>query len=140
MTAFVIPNGIQLTTRQAKYNFASFLSRDTTFDVLYNIWKLERPDDASIRSGVRGSFDNSMEHMIEGNVNGINGSLRPLASKQTQCSCGKEKRHFSETALETVLPGTPEKIHNLIFASGFIKEFMAVNQKLLGAWLLRSLI
>jgi hypothetical protein len=50
--------------------------------------------------------------------------------------CGKEGKHFSETALETVLPGTPEKIHNLIFASGFIKEFMAVNQKLLGVWLL----
>jgi hypothetical protein len=138
MTAFVIPNGIQITTRQAKYTFASFLSRDTTFDVINNIWKLERPDDASSASGARGSFDHSLEQMVESDLNGMNvpRSLRPL-TKQTQCLCGREGTHFSETALETVLPGTPDKIHNLIFfASGFIKEFMAVNQRLLGVWLL----
>lgn len=131
MTAFVIPNGIQITTRQAKYTFASFLSRDTTYDVIYNIWRLERPDDASIISGARGSFDHSMEQMVGSDLSGIHGGLQPLAKKHTQCSCGREGKHFSETALETVLPGTPDKIHNLIFASGFIKEFMAVNQKLL---------
>jgi hypothetical protein len=134
MTAFVIPNAIQITTRQAKYTFASFLSRDTTFDVIYNIWKLERPDDASSASGPQGSFDHSLEQIIESDISGMNGSIRPL-TKLTQCLCGKEGSHFSETALETVLPGTPEKIHNLIFASGFIKEFMAVNQRLLGVWL-----
>jgi hypothetical protein len=131
MTAFVIPNGIQITTRQAKYTFASFLSRDTTYDVIYNIWKLERPDDVSMTSGPRGSFDHSLEQMAGGDI-AINGSTGVPAKKHTQCSCGKERKHFSETALETVLPGTPDKIHNLIFASGFIKEFMAVNQKLLG--------
>ena len=135
MTAFVIPNGIQITTRQAKYTFASFLSRDTTFDVIYNIWKLERPDDTSSMSGARGSFDHSLEQMVGVDLNGINGNLQSITRKQTQCSCGRAGKHLSETALETVLPGTPEMIHNLIFASGFIKEFMAVNQKLLGMYL-----
>ena len=46
MTAFVIPNAIQLSTRTAKYTFTSFLSRDTTFDVLYNVWRLARPEDS----------------------------------------------------------------------------------------------
>ncbi|GLB43560.1 putative protein with domain of unknown function (DUF4782) [Lyophyllum shimeji] len=132
MTAFVIPNAIQLTTRQAKYTFASFLSRDTTYDVIYNIWKLERPDDASISSG-RGSYDNpGVDQVINGAAAGGGGAVaRSLPMrKATTCTCGKEGKHLAETALDTVLPGTPDRIHNLIFASGFIKDFMAVNQKL----------
>ncbi|KAF8079145.1 hypothetical protein FPV67DRAFT_1403562 [Lyophyllum atratum] len=133
MTAFVIPNGIQLTTRQAKYTFASFLSRDTTFDVIYNIWKLERPDDASISSG-RGSYDApGMDQVLNGaGANGTPaGAMSIPVRKATTCTCGKDGKHYSETALDTVLPGTPDRIHNLIFASGFIKDFMAVNQKLM---------
>lgn len=63
---------------------------------------------------------------------GGNGVLGGQLRKATQCTCGKEGKHYSETALEVVIPGTPEKIHNLIFASGFIKDFMVGNQKLLG--------
>jgi len=55
------------------------------------------------------------------------------ARKATQCTCGKENKHYSETAMDTTFPGTPEKIHGLMFASGFIKDFMAGNQKLMGA-------
>lgn len=135
MTAFVIPNAIQITTRQAKYAFASFLSRDTTYDVIYNIWRLERPDDASISSVGRGSLDVGPGQTIPGSgggsVNG-NGAAPAVMRKATTCTCGKEGKHLAETALDTVVPGTPERIQNLIFASGFIKEFMAVNQKLMG--------
>src|SRR5712671_3586471 len=45
MTAFVIPNAIQITTRTTKYTFASFLARDTAYDVMNNIWRLARPED-----------------------------------------------------------------------------------------------
>ena len=51
MTAFVIPNAIQITTRTVKYTFTSFLSRDTTFDVIYNVWRLARPEDDSSQQG-----------------------------------------------------------------------------------------
>ncbi|KAG6812856.1 hypothetical protein H0H92_015954 [Tricholoma furcatifolium] len=125
MTAFVIPNGIQITTRQNKYTFASFLSRDTTYDVIHNIWKLERPDDAASISSRRTTDDTQSMHAALADGNGA-----PVR-KATTCSCGKEGKHFSETALEAVLPGTPEKIYSLIFASGFMKDFMAVNQKLM---------
>ena len=57
MTAFVIPNAIQLSTRTAKYTFTSFLSRDTTFDVLYNVWRLARPGGSSALPSPRGSLD-----------------------------------------------------------------------------------
>ena len=152
MTALFIPNAIQITTRQAKYTFASFLSRDTTFDVIYNIWRLARPEDGA-------SGPSSGRASVEGlpNTGSITGSAVTMANsavsvapvpapaaaaagtpvrKATQCTCGKEGKHYSETAMEMAIPGTPEKIHNLIFASGFIKDFMAVNQKLLGVFAL----
>ncbi|SNX84843.1 related to YSP2 - protein involved in programmed cell death [Melanopsichium pennsylvanicum] len=43
MTAFVIPNAIQISTLQSKHNFTSFLSRDATYDLTVNIWKLSHP-------------------------------------------------------------------------------------------------
>ncbi|KAJ6516452.1 hypothetical protein C8R45DRAFT_960190 [Mycena sanguinolenta] len=130
MTAFVIPNAIRVKTNRADYTFASFLSRDTTFDVIHNIWRLARPSDAaSIGSG-------SMEGQVniaEGTV--IGGGGAPSAApakgrKATTCACGKEGSHFAQVALDVVLPGTPDRIYNLIFASGFMKDFMSVNQKL----------
>ena len=137
MTAFVIPNAIQLSTRQAKYTFASFLSRDTTFDVIYNIWRLARPEDAiAIGSRSRSSMDGPDGSTagaagVIGIVAGVNGVVAPLR-KATLCTCGKDGTHYMEIAMDTVMPGTPDRIHNLMFASGFMKDFMAGNQKLLG--------
>lgn len=141
MTAFVIPNAIQITTRQSRYSFASFLSRDTTYDVIYNIWRLARPDDIrSIRSGqesIEGGSANGS--FVPPGVNGPNGrtsvehsGVKKAQRKATQCACGKDGRHYPEVAMEATFPGSPEMIHNLMFASGFIKEFLSVNQKLLG--------
>ncbi|KAJ3771404.1 hypothetical protein FB446DRAFT_789628 [Lentinula raphanica] len=146
MTAFVIPNAILITTRQSKYTFASFLSRDTTYDVIYNIWRLVRPgslsgavsDNASIGSGSREGGGNG--GIIEGTlISDGDGSAIPGAgsvggltqNKVTFCKCGKEGKHFTEMALDTVIPGTPDKIHNLMFTSGFIKDFLVTNQKLI---------
>ncbi|KAI0354769.1 hypothetical protein OH77DRAFT_1404627 [Trametes cingulata] len=143
MTAFVIPNAIQLSTRTAKYTFTSFLSRDTTFDVLYNVWRLARPENSSMGSlGVspRGSLENgdAASDGSEGSpqLNGkaaANGAVaKAVKQKVTQCDCGKAGQHYTETAMETILPGTPEKIYNLMFTSGFIKDFMREDQKLIG--------
>ena len=143
MTAFVIPNAIQLSTRQAKYTFASFLSRDTTFDVIYNIWRLARPEDAiAIGSRSQTSMDGpdsgtgtlgaGVAVGAIGIVAGVNGGVVAPLKKATLCACGKAGTHYPETAMDTVMPGTPDRIHNLMFASGFMKDFMAGNQKLLG--------
>jgi hypothetical protein len=45
MTAFVIPNAIQISTHTTKYTFAPFLARDTAYDVIFNIWRLAHPAD-----------------------------------------------------------------------------------------------
>ena len=140
MTAFVIPNAIQLSTRQAKYTFASFLSRDTTFDVIYNIWRVARPDAIGIGSRSQSSIDGPDIGTLGagvavggiGMVVGVNGGVVAPLKKATLCACGKDGTHYPETAMDTVMPGTPDRIHNLMFASGFMKDFMVGNQKLLG--------
>lgn len=38
--------------------------------------------------------------------------------------------------MEMIVPGTPEQIYNLMFASGFIKDFLAKDQKLIGTFVL----
>ncbi|KAJ7367747.1 hypothetical protein DFH08DRAFT_795880 [Mycena albidolilacea] len=135
MTAFVIPNAIRVKTHRADYTFASFLSRDTTFDVIHNIWRLARPGDAaSIGSGSGGNVINIAEGTVIGGGGGGGGGAVAAAGqghKPTTCACGKEGSHFAEVAMDTVVPGTPDRIYNLMFASGFMKDFMAVNQKLL---------
>lgn len=131
MTAFVIPNAIRVKTPRADYTFASFLSRDTTFDVIHNIWRLARPGDAgSIGSG---SMESHTVNIVEGTIVG-GAATAGKTRKATMCACGKEGSHFSEIAMDTIVPGTPDRIYNLMFASGFMKDFMAVNQKLLGAF------
>jgi hypothetical protein len=142
MTALFIPNAILIETRQNKYSFASFMSRDTTFDVIHNIWRLARPSDAvSLISSGRESVDQvGMGGIMEGTTVGageegvvVGGNVvGKVKKKVTQCACGKAGEHFTETALDAVFPGTPDRIHNLIFASGFMKDFLAVNQKLTG--------
>jgi VAD1 Analog of StAR-related lipid transfer domain len=144
MTAFVIPNAIQVTTRTAKYTFASFITRDTSYDVIHNIWRLSLPHNSdphqlsqfaveersSIRSGATGQSppldpDNAL-------VNGGLGTV-PKPHRITQCACSKRGEHYSETMMDCSMPGTPGQIHSLMWTSGFIKDFMSVNQKLAGA-------
>jgi len=143
MTAFVIPNAILITTKTSKYTFASFLSRDNTYEVIHNSWRMSGADISGNGGGsLRTSFDSAESGRtgMEGTrVNGVNdgpvgGKGGPgKAPKVTKCQCGKDGSHYSEVAMEAVFPGTPEKIHNLMFASGFMKDFMREEQKLLGA-------
>jgi hypothetical protein len=160
MTAFVIPNAIGIATHDAKHVFASFLSRDTTFDVMSNIWKLAHPggpssafpgnrsengsmleasgitSGASITSGGAASAGppsiNGAASPSMGNGNAVGSPGSRKAHRSTVCACSLKKEHYPELAMECVLPGTPEKIYNLLFASGFIKEFMVTEQKLTG--------
>ena len=137
MTAFVIPNAIQITTRTTKYTFASFLARDTAYDVIFNIWRLARPEDGLSEDETSGRPALDAPHTLitasptESVVIPI-GPVGPPTHKVTICACGREGQHYNELAIDTVMPGTPERIYNLMFASGFLKDFMRENQKLEG--------
>lgn len=52
--------------------------------------------------------------------------------KVTRCGCGKNGEHYSEKVMECVVPGTPDKVYTLLFASAFMKTFMREEQKLIG--------
>lgn len=128
MTAFVIPNAILVTTTQQKYTFTSFLSRDNTHDVIYNVWRLARPGASSALPSPRASLDmpDSTSDVV------ASAKAAVVKPKATICECGRKGEHFSEVAMESVLPGTPEKVYNLLFTSGFIKDFMTQEQNLTG--------
>lgn len=52
-TALVFKNGLMISTLHAKHVFASFTSRDATYDLIVNIWKLGHPTLRSTLNGVR---------------------------------------------------------------------------------------
>ncbi|WVQ93593.1 hypothetical protein IAU59_000668 [Kwoniella sp. CBS 9459] len=135
MTALVIPNAIGVTTPNAKYTFASLINRDSTYDVMMNIWRLCNPN--AVMSSVslgQGTNLGSRPGSVAGDDVGGTAPGTTTGSKKghapTKCACGKEGKHYSETALETVFPSTPEKIYNLMFNSGWFKTFLSENQKL----------
>ncbi|KZV62799.1 hypothetical protein PENSPDRAFT_758451 [Peniophora sp. CONT] len=129
MTAFVIPNALLVSTRTAKYAFASFLARDTVYDVIDNIRKLERPDPDAPPTGEGHDLILTSGTPLPGGTPGA-AAAAVQAHKPTQCACGRDGQHYTETALESVLPGTPETIYNLMFASAFMKDFQRNDQKL----------
>ncbi|KAF2205243.1 hypothetical protein GQ43DRAFT_437158 [Delitschia confertaspora ATCC 74209] len=51
-TAVVFPNAIVIQTLHARNVFASFLSRDTTYDLIIGIWKISHPNLKSSLNGV----------------------------------------------------------------------------------------
>ncbi|RBR21608.1 uncharacterized protein FIESC28_04876 [Fusarium coffeatum] len=52
-TALLFKNGLMISTLHAKHIFASFTSRDATYDLIVNIWKLGHPTLKSTLNGVR---------------------------------------------------------------------------------------
>ncbi|GAA5855517.1 hypothetical protein JCM8547_007868 [Rhodosporidiobolus lusitaniae] len=61
MTAYVIPNAIQVATMHARHTFASFLSRDTTYDLIGNIWRMVHPV-VPMSAGLPDAYINSSNH------------------------------------------------------------------------------
>lgn len=51
-TALVFKNGLMISTLHAKHVFASFTSRDSTYDLIVKIWKLGHPSLQSSLNGV----------------------------------------------------------------------------------------
>ncbi|KAN0059851.1 hypothetical protein ACQY0O_008425 [Thecaphora frezii] len=202
MTAFVIPNAIQLATINSKHTFVSFLSRDTTYDLIVNIWRLSHPglpvtaaeqaaeltaeltdeytededadgstamdkadsvdggagkgSPATADSAAKTSKRSRLRRKLKGSKNLVRDDNLAAASaiaaktgtplitptrspapgakraphRQTNCPCDDNKEHYPTVALDTTYPAVPEKIYNLLFTSGFTKDFWTDNQKL----------
>jgi hypothetical protein len=121
------------------------------YDVIHNIWRTARPEgstfgDNSAAVSVDDFTSNraSLDGLPTARSEIPNGARRrssehgralsrTLSGKgPTQCACSRDGQHYPEKIIECVLPGTPDKVYTLMFASGFMKEFMRDEQKLIG--------
>jgi hypothetical protein len=93
--------------------------------VIFNIWRLTRPEDGLSEDEASG------RPPTESGAIPI-GPVALPTQKVTTCACGKEGKHYSELAIDTVIPAAPERIYNLMFASRSLKDFMHEKQKLEG--------
>lgn len=142
MTALVIPNAIGVSTANARYTFASFISRDTVYDVMMNIWRLCNPNavmsalSLSATPSRPGSISGEPASTIATATPGGQGEIGggpvgvPGDHKPTQCACGRDGKHYPETALEAIFPSTPEKVYNLMFNSSWLRTFLSDSQNL----------
>lgn len=56
-----------------------------------------------------------------------------IAHAPTRCNCvASGSGHFSNVVMDTTFPGSPEKLYNLMFTSGFMKDFLTKDMKLTG--------
>lgn len=125
-----------MLTRTLQYTFCSFISRDSTYDVFMNIWRLCNPNAVMSTPSIyvpNGSRPPSIngDTAIDGRTDG---ATKPTTKghARTSCGCAAENKHLTETALDTALPGTPEKIQDLMFRSEWLRKFLSENQKLRG--------
>lgn len=115
-TAGLFPNGISIETKEAKHNFASFLSRDSTYDFLRTVWlastgKEQSELDSSPPLPIK-SKDNpssSTEGKIDSYINSIdeddapeirNGEINALSSSESE-SDEESDYSNSETPLDS---------------------------------------
>ncbi|CAK7272806.1 hypothetical protein SEPCBS57363_005332 [Sporothrix epigloea] len=75
-TALVFKNGLMISTLHAKHIFASFASRDSTYDLVVKIWKLGHPSLQSSLNGVRidETGGDKTEKIDEGDEDALTGS------------------------------------------------------------------
>jgi hypothetical protein len=102
-----------------------------------NIWRLCNPN--AVMSAVSltiggGSRPASVigESTTGDEVQVVKVSKTAKGHAPTRCACGREGKHYSEVALESTFPSTPEKVYNLMFNSGWFKNFLSEDQKLKG--------
>jgi hypothetical protein len=76
-TAMLFANAIAIQTLHARHTFRSLLSRDATYDLIINIWRINHPNLESSENGVRlasGTGSKTTKVDMEGSDDGSEGS------------------------------------------------------------------
>ncbi|OAQ86712.1 GRAM domain-containing protein [Purpureocillium lilacinum] len=108
-TALVFKNGLMISTLHAKHIFASFTSRDATYDLIVNIWKLGHPTLRSTLNGVRleGTGGDKTEKVDGNEVAGGAGDPQEIASESEDDSEGDdEEEDFYDEEENDEIPDT----------------------------------
>ncbi|PSK40515.1 hypothetical protein C7M61_000160 [Candidozyma pseudohaemuli] len=122
-TAGLFPNGISIETKEAKHNFASFLSRDSTYDFLRTVWlastgkeqcELDSSPPLPIKS--RDNPSSSTEGKIDSYINSIdeddapqirNGEINALSSSESESD---EESDYSNSEAPLDSPETEQSL------------------------------
>lgn len=107
---------------------------------MMNIWRLCNPNAVmSTTSFAYGNGNNSRPASVHEDAPGSATTAGTAAKSprkgghaKTECACGRDGKHYSETAMDAVFQSTPEKTYNLMFNSEWYKKFLSENQKLRG--------
>lgn len=122
-TAGLFPNGISIETKEAKHNFASFLSRDSTYDFLRTVWlastgkeqcELDSSPPLPIKS--KDNPSSSTEGKIDSYINSIdeddapqirNGEINALSSSESESD---EESDYSNSEAPLDSPETEQSL------------------------------
>ncbi|KAI1339146.1 hypothetical protein F5Y15DRAFT_384935 [Xylariaceae sp. FL0016] len=105
-TALVFKNGLMITTLHARHVFASFTSRDNTYDLIVNIWKLGHP---TLRSSLNGvSLDETGGDKTEKVEDGETMVRSPSASGSEDDASEDGEEVYDEDQEDDDLPQTTQ--------------------------------
>ncbi|KAI3628853.1 hypothetical protein CBS14141_000556 [Malassezia furfur] len=96
-TAYLIPNAILIKTLQSKYHFSSLVTRDSTYSMLVNIWRLSQPSAAAQQTAM--ATDGAHETQSEdekGGEKGVSGkglSKRERLRRRLAIARHQAKKH-----------------------------------------------
>ncbi|KAI8445098.1 GRAM domain-containing protein, partial [Phakopsora pachyrhizi] len=138
MTALIIPNAIQVVTLHSRHTFASFLSRDSAYDLITSIWRISHPAVPPRSLSSSSSTTCSNASPPENSNNNVQHSSLVNPKKQavvenhlvTSCKCSGSDEHFKDIVLDATYPIYPEKLYNILFQSDFLKNFWVESQNL----------
>lgn len=82
-TAMVFPNALGIQTLHARHTFRSLLSRESTYDLMVNIWKINHP---SVKSSVNGTRV----------TNGTGDKTEKVADSDTESELSDEDEIYDE--------------------------------------------
>lgn len=101
-TALVFKNGLMISTLHAKHIFASFASRDSTYDLIVKIWKLGHPGLQSSLNGVRldETGGDKTEKIDAESV--VGGSQSPSASEDEDIDDGDDDVYDEDEEEESI--------------------------------------
>lgn len=117
-TAGIFPNAIQISTLQAKHVFASFISRDTTYELVVNIWRLTHPliqttahgveiaEDDDYRSDSSSSAGSDDQESSEEALSGSGEDSDPLTPRRPSFSSRDSPKLVTESAPKQGLLGS----------------------------------
>ncbi|GKT61956.1 GRAM domain-containing protein [Colletotrichum tofieldiae] len=120
-TALVFKNGLMISTLHAKHIFASFTSRDSTYDLIVNIWKLGHPTLRSSLNGVQlevsGAGANGAVADVVKDAVGVpsGGDDFPGPAAHAPTDCGDSDTHYERIVGDDVIPAPLGKVYNLLF-------------------------